>query len=120
MMRLVLAALTLGLLTACASPASTAGACDVELRFGSYGAGIDGALAERVGAAVKGDPELAGVERTPWGREGEFNLCLAAKPGRDVRAIYQRYRMILPTTPARGPTTIVGPGGLTAQTPGPG
>ena len=119
MMRFPLPLLALGLLAACASPTPPAGACDVELRFGSYGAGVDGALAERVGAAVKGDSDLAGVERTPWGREGEFNLCLAAKPGRDVRAIYQRYRAMLPTTPARGPTTIVGPGGLTEQTPGP-
>ncbi|PHY13533.1 hypothetical protein CSW58_05020 [Caulobacter sp. B11] len=119
MRRVAPAVLAFGLLAACASAAPPADACDVELRFGSYGAGVDGALADRVGAAVKDDPDLAGVERTPWGREGEFNLCLAAKPGRDVRAIYQRYRTMLPTTPARGPTTIVGPGGLTEQTPGP-
>jgi hypothetical protein len=121
MNHLVISALGLSLLAACASaaPPTTPGACDVELRFGSYGAGVDGALADRVGAALKDDGDVARVDRTPWGREGEFNLCVAAKSGRDVRAIYERYRALLPTAPARGPTTILGPSGLTYQTPGP-
>jgi hypothetical protein len=119
MTRLALtASAALILLAACAAtPArETAMPCDVTLKFGSYGMGIDHPLADKVGAAVKADRDLARVERKPWGREGEYDLCLRAKPGRDAKAIYERYRAMLPGKALKAPTSITGPDGLMYET----
>lgn len=116
-------ALALGL-SACAaaSPdaAPTGGArCDVTIKFGSYGMGIDRELADEVAAAVKVDRDVASSERKPWGREGEFDQCLTAKSGRDVKALYERYRAMLPAKSLKAPTSIEGPDGMRAETIGP-
>jgi hypothetical protein len=119
MTRLVLAAgAALTLLAACATPpvSEAAARCDVTLKFGSYGMGVDRPLADRVDAATKGDRDLARVERKPWGREGEYDLCLQAKPGRDAKAIYERYRAMLPGKALKAPTSITGPNGLMYET----
>ncbi|WP_425998177.1 hypothetical protein [Caulobacter sp. DWR1-3-2b1] len=109
------AALILG---ACAvtPPVEAATRCDVTVKFGSYGMGIDRPLADRVGAAVKADRDIARVERKPWGREGEYDLCLQARAGRDARAIYERYRAMLPGRALKAPTSIEGPDGLRYET----
>ncbi len=119
MIRFVLiAGAALVLLSACAAtpPAPDAARCDVTVKFGSYGMGIDHVLADSVGAAVKGDRDLARVERKPWGREGEYDLCLQAKSGRDAKAIYERYRAMLPGRALKAPTSIEGPDGLRYET----
>jgi len=105
-------------LSACSAtpPVEAAARCDVTVKFGSYGMGIDRPLAERVAAAVKADRDLARVERKPWGREGEYDLCLEAKGGRDAKAIYERYRAMLPGRALKAPTSIEGPGGLRYET----
>lgn len=107
-----------GLLAACAAtpPPQTATPCDVTVKFGSYGMGIDQPLAARIGAAAAADRDLAAVARKPWGREGEYDLCLQAKGGRDVRAIYERYRALLPARSLQAPTSIEGPEGLRDET----
>ena len=110
--RLVLAA------CAAAAPAPTE-RCDVTVKFGSYGMGIDRPLADRVAAAGRGDRDIARSERRPWGREGEYDLCLTAKSGRDVKAIYERYRAMLPARNLQAPTSIEGPEGLRFETIGP-
>lgn len=106
------------ILSACAAtpPVEAAARCDVTVKFGSYGMGIDRPLADSVGAAVKADRDLARVERKPWGREGEYDLCLQAKTGRDARAIYERYRAMLPGRALQAPTSIKGPDGLRYET----
>ena len=119
MTRLVLfAGAALTLLAACAAmPAPQAGAaCDVTIKFGSYGMGIDRPLADKVDVATKADRDLARVERKPWGREGEYDLCLRAKSGRDAKAIYERYRAMLPGKALKAPTSITGPDGLMYET----
>jgi hypothetical protein len=83
----------------------------VTIKFGSYGAGIDQPLAEKVAVAVKADRDIARSERKPWGREGEYDLCLTAKPGRDAKALYERYRAMLPAKTLKAPTSIEGPDG---------
>jgi len=108
-------------LTACAAaPMSEAGAprCDVTIKFSSYGAGIDRELADKVAVAVKADRDVARSERKPWGREGEFDQCLTAKSDR-AKAIYERYRAMLPAKTLKAPTSIEGPGGLRTETIGP-
>jgi hypothetical protein len=113
--------LALALSACAAAPASQAGPprCDVTLKFASYGAGIDRELADKVAVAVKTDRDVARSERKPWGREGEFDQCLTAKPGRDAKAMYERYRAMLPARTLKAPTSIEGPDGLRFETIGP-
>lgn len=117
-MRHLAVLLALGLSACVAAPVADAGParCDVTIRFGSYGAGIDHALADKVAAAIKVDRDIARAERKPWGREGEFDQCLTVKPGRDARATYERYRSMLPARSLKAPTSIEGPGGLRFET----
>ena len=112
-----LAALLLPLtLIACAATLAPAARCDVTIKFGSYGAGIDRPLADKVAAKVKADRDVARAERKPWGREGEYDLCLTAKPGRDAKVMYERYRTMLPARNLQAPTSIEGPDGLRFET----
>lgn len=106
-------------LAACAAAPVPTQRCDVTIRFGSYGAGIDRPLADRVAAAVKVDRDVARSVRRPWGREGEYDLCLTAKTGRDAKAMYERYRAMLPARNLQAPTSIEGPEGLRFETIGP-
>ncbi len=105
-------------LSACAAAPVPADRCDVTIKFASYGMGIDRDLADRVAAAVKTDRDVARSTRKPWGREGEYDLCLAAKTGK-AAAVYERYRMMLPARSLKAPTSIEGPGGMRSETIGP-
>ncbi|AZS19944.1 MULTISPECIES: hypothetical protein [unclassified Caulobacter] len=117
-MRSLAVVLALGLSACVAAPVADAGParCDVTIKFGSYGAGIDHALADKIAAAVKKDSDIARSERKPWGREGEFDQCLTVKPGRDAKAAYERYRAMLPSKNLKAPTSIEGPDGLRFET----
>ena len=116
---LLTAAAALALLGACATTAQTPATCDVTLKFGSYGMGVDRPLAQAVDARTKADRDLAHVARKPWGREGEYDLCLSARSGRSARAIYERYRAMLPAKGLAAPTSITGPDGLMYETSAP-
>jgi hypothetical protein len=110
--------LALGLSACIAAPVADAGPapCDVTIKFGSYGAGIDRDLADRIAAAVKIDRDVARSTIKPWGREGEFDQCLTVKPGRDAKALYARYRAMLPGKNLKAPTSIEGPDGMRFET----
>ncbi|PIB93976.1 hypothetical protein [Caulobacter sp. FWC2] len=115
------ALLTLGLAACAAAPVDSGvtARCDVTIKFGSYGMGIDQPLAATVADMVRTDPDIARSERKPWGREGEFDQCLTVKPGRNVKAIYERYRALLPAKNLKAPTSIEGPDGVRFETIGP-
>jgi hypothetical protein len=118
-----LAALLLPMaLAACATAplaeTSGGGRCDVTIKFASYGAGIDRELSDKVAASVKADRDVARSERKPWGKEGEYDLCLTTRPGKGA-AVYERYRAMLPARTLKAPTSIEGPGGLRFETIGP-
>lgn len=115
------ALLTLSLAACAAAPVDGGAAvrCDVTIKFGSYGMGIDQPLAGTVADMVKTDPDIARSERKPWGREGEFDQCLTVKSSADARAVYERYRALLPAKSVKAPTSIEGPDGLRFETIGP-
>ena len=92
--------------------------CDVTIKFASYGAGIDRELSERVTATVKSDRDIARFERKPWGKEGEYDLCLTAKAGKGGAA-YERYKAMLPARSLKAPTSIEGPSGERFESIGP-
>ena len=105
------ALLVLGLTACAAAPVSGPARCDVTIKFGSYGMGIDHEVAARVAAAVKTDRDVASSARKPWGKEGEYDLCLTAKAGKGA-AVYERYRTMIPPRGLKAPTSIEGPDGL--------
>jgi hypothetical protein len=113
MIRLPVLLLPLALTACAAAPIEqpVVGRCDVTIKFGSYGMGIDQDVSTRVTAAVKTDRDVAGSERKPWGKEGEYDLCLATKPGR-AAAVYERYRAMIPPRGLKAPTSIEGPDGM--------
>lgn len=92
--------------------------CDVTIKFASYGAGIDRDLSEKVAATVKSDRDIARSERKPWGKEGEYDLCLTAKAGKGM-AVYERYKAMLPAKSLKAPTSIEGPNGERFESIGP-
>lgn len=116
-----LLALSLSACAAAATPEASPGgaaACDVTIKFASYGAGIDRDLSDKVAATVKTDRDVARAERKPWGKEGEYDLCLTTRAGKGA-AVYERYRAMLPARTLKAPTSIEGPGGLRFETIGP-
>ncbi|CAN5323352.1 hypothetical protein BH10PSE1_BH10PSE1_01320 [soil metagenome] len=87
-----------------ATPATAA--CDVEVSFGSFGAGVDAPLHGQILALTRANPDVTTSTEEPWGREGETTLCLMA---RDEAATDRLYGMIaaqLPSTSTRAPTTV--------------
>ncbi len=102
-----------------ASPGGVAPRCDVTIRFGSYGAGIDRPLSDRIAGMVKADHDVARSERRPWGREGEYDLCLTATSRLKATVVYERYQAMLPAKNLQAPTSIEGPDGKRFETIGP-
>jgi hypothetical protein len=87
-----------------AAPAATG--CDVEVSFGSYGAGPDAALKDSILTLIKADPGVTASEMKPWGREGESTLCLTAKDEAAANRLYGTLAAQLPSTSTRAPTTV--------------
>jgi hypothetical protein len=88
-------------------PVSAATAeCDVEVSFGSYGAGPDAILRDSIVSLIKADPAVTASEMKPWGREGETSLCLIAKDPAAANRLYGTLAAQLPSTSTRAPTTV--------------
>lgn len=86
--------------------AATTAACDVEVSFGSYGAGTDRALHDSILSLTRGNADVVTAEETPWGREGETTLCLHAKDDAAANRIYGAIAAQIPQTGAKAPTTV--------------
>ena len=91
-------------------------ACALTVRFGSYAMGIDTATAQRVEAMLRSDLAVRSVERLPWGREGEVDLCAQVQPAADAARLFETIRPLLPAKP-RGPITVSLADGRTYQVP---
>lgn len=110
MKRLALA--TLLLTTACQpmSEAPTPGApgrCDVTVSFGSVCCGIDQATKTRITEYVAADRRVAGTSERRWGREGEIDLCIAARS--DADGLVRDLTAMVPARPegsSTGTTTV--------------
>jgi hypothetical protein len=113
------ASAALALLAACAPPAgdppaapatetkeATTENCSLTIRFGSYAMGIDGQAAAAVDRVLAGHRGVARVERSGFGREGEYALCVHARGPADAARLFEELKAVLPARP-RGPIEIV-------------
>jgi hypothetical protein len=75
------------------------------VRFGSYAMGIDRGAAQSVEQVLRADRAVEAVERTPWGREGEYDLCARIARVSEAERLFERIRPLLPAKP-RGPITV--------------
>jgi hypothetical protein len=81
-------------------------ACPLSVRFGSYAMGIDQAAAQRIERFLEHHSHVAAVERHPWGREGEYTLCVRLKPRARARTLFDQLKPLVPSKP-RGPIHVV-------------
>jgi hypothetical protein len=80
-------------------------ACALTVRFGSYAMGIDGGAAQSIEKLLRADRAVLAVERRPWGREGEYDLCARIARPAEAKRLFDRIRPLLPPKP-RGPITV--------------
>lgn len=109
-------ALTL-LLAACQSgpitPAETAGRCDFVVRFTSVCCGIDRETFASVTTFLTSDPRVGSVIERRWGREGEVDLCVAARPEGGQAVAFELLMAVTEMVPpeaegtANGPVTVL-------------
>lgn len=90
--------------------------CSLRVQFGSYAMGIDGGTAEQVRALLDGDPAVSSVDRYPWGREGEYTLCVGVRSDADARRLFEAIVRLLPANP-RGPLSVSTRDGLRFDAP---
>jgi hypothetical protein len=67
--------------------------------------GIDAGTAERLEQLLRADRSVSSVERRPWGKEGEVDLCAQVQRAGDAARLFERIRPLLPPKP-RGPITV--------------
>lgn len=88
--------------------------CALTISFGSYAMGIDRETLRRVDALLQADRGVAGVTRSPWGREGEVTLCAAVRSSADRERLFAAVAALFPERP-RGPLSIRTSDGREAQ-----
>ena len=95
--------LLLAMIAAPVSPAPRD--CALTVQFGSYAMGIDRPAAEKIERFLRGRRDVAGLSRHPWGREGEYTLCVRLKAGAQPARLAQELKTMIPAKP-RGPIRI--------------
>ncbi|HZF93787.1 MAG TPA: hypothetical protein VEZ20_02835 [Allosphingosinicella sp.] len=93
-------------------PQAAAGACALEIRFGSYAMGIDSGALQRVEGLLAA--RRIPVQRTAWGREGEVTLCATPRTPADAERLAREIAALLPADP-RGPIAVATAAGFTFQ-----
>lgn len=95
------------------SPAMAQGAekdrlCDITVMFGSYCCGTDHQTYQAVKSLLEDRKEFVSYRRIPWGKEGEFTLCVSAENAGEIKPLYERIKSILPSerNETRGYTTV--------------
>ncbi len=79
--------------------------CALTVRFGSYAMGIDRPAAARIEAFLERRSDVKETERRPWGREGEYDLCVRLKSRADAVALFEAMRPLVPAKPV-GPIEV--------------
>ena len=79
--------------------------CPLMVRFGSYAMGIDRPAAARIETFLAGRREVAQTQRRPWGREGEYDLCIRFKSKADPLGLFEALRPLVPAEPL-GPIEV--------------
>lgn len=97
----------MGMLTVAIALAMTPAppACRITVSFGSFAMGIDRAAAARIERFLADRHDVASMERRPWGREGEYSLCIRLKPAADAPALYAQLKRLVPKE-GRGPIEV--------------
>ena len=90
--------------------------CGLTVRFGSYAMGIDQGAAQAIERVLRGDPAVEQVDRKPWGREGEFDLCAKLARAGEQGPLFDRVRALIPAKP-RGPISVSTADGRSFSTP---
>ena len=90
--------------------------CPLRVQFGSYAMGIDNRAAEAVRALLDGDSGVASVEHYPWGREGEYTLCIRVRTDGDARRLFGAIARLFPADPL-GPLSVSTRDGLRFDAP---
>jgi hypothetical protein len=90
---------------AAASAAPAPADCQLSVRFGSYAMGIDRPAAARIEGFLQKHGAVAGIQRHPWGREGEYTLCVSLKQGANAAALFAELKPLVPPK-GRGPINV--------------
>lgn len=94
------------LLTAIVTSAAPAPSdCPLTVRFGSYAMGIDQRAAARIESFLQSHRAVASLRRHPWGREGEYTLCVRLKHQADAAALFDELKSLVPAK-GHGPVHI--------------
>jgi hypothetical protein len=88
-----------------ASAAPAPADCPLSVRFGSYAMGIDRPAAVRIESFLQKHRAVAGIKRHPWGREGEYTLCVSLKRGANPAALFDELKPLVPAK-GRGPIAV--------------
>ena len=97
-------------------PGPEAANCPLTVRFGSYAMGIDRGALVAVEALLAGDPAVTGVDRHPWGREGEVTLCAHVGGDEAAERLARSIAVLLPADP-RGPVRVATRAGFVFDAP---
>lgn len=92
------------------APQATAPKCDVTASFGMGGPclGTDHRLAEAVVESIRTHNRTAEIKRVPWGREGEFDLCIATASADEAQRVFERVRRFRPMSRCGGTSVKLG------------
>ena len=100
------------LLGACAGPRQTTEflpiihVCEVKIDFGSYAMGVDQDLKASILRTLNGDPDVAGWNERPWGREGESSVCVWTQNSGAADRLYDRIAAMIPAHSDRAPISV--------------
>lgn len=89
----------------------------MKVSFGSYAMGVDRELASEIQKTIDSDQRVVSVSRRPWGREGEFDLCLALRPEASARDVFVALGAMLQGRGEKAPTSVSLQSGETLSTP---
>ncbi len=70
--------------------------CDVTVSFGSVCCGIDQDTRAKISRYVAADRRVTGSSERRWGREGEIDLCLAARSDADADTLVRDLTAMVP------------------------